>query len=179
LLLVFAASLYSIVDGSGSARFRNPHVLTEPSAWFLHTMMLIVFGLLAGTIARVRFGAGLVRPAQIAVLAGALGCVVLAGMVGQIGYGSTWGFPLADLVWWFDVVMLVVELIATALAIVLGTPGCELGVVAELIEISGTSTPPSATAPPCIIGLHALDEWEHRLSPPEVKSSSRGPASGD
>jgi hypothetical protein len=51
LFTLFAVSLYSIVDGQGSARFRNPHILSEPSAWLLHVTMLIVFVVLVGTLA--------------------------------------------------------------------------------------------------------------------------------
>src|SRR5438128_6355967 len=131
LLAVFAASLYSIVDGHGSARFRNPHVLTEPSAWLLHAMMLIVFVVLVGTIASTLLGTRLVRRTQIGAVAALLGSSVVAAIVGQLAFGSVWGFPLADLVWWFDVVMLAAGFASTALAIVLGTPGCEIGVLRE------------------------------------------------
>jgi hypothetical protein len=62
LLIVFAGSLYSIVDRQGSARFRNPHILTEPSAWFLHLMMLMVFLVLVVRCADADGGACLDRP---------------------------------------------------------------------------------------------------------------------
>jgi len=77
-------------------------VLTEPSAWFLDAMMLIVSDLLVGTIASTLSGSGLVRRAQIGAAAALVGSIVLGGAVGQLAYGAVWGFPLADLVWSFD-----------------------------------------------------------------------------
>ncbi len=163
LLAVFAGSLYSIADRSGSARFRNPHVLTEPSAWFLHAMMLIVFLVLVGTIASAWVRARSVRRTQIGAVAGLLATGMVAAIIRQVAFGSAWGFPLADLVWWFDVAMLAAGLASTALAILLGTPGCEVAALGELLACFRRRPPPGADASPCIVGLHALDEWErHR-----------------
>jgi hypothetical protein len=162
LCVVFAASLYSIVDDQGSARFRNPHILTEPSAWFLHVTMLMVFVVLVGTIASTVAGTRVVFRVQITAVAALLGWGVVAAIAGQLTSGSPWGFPLADLVWWFDVLMLAVGLASTALAVVLGTPGCEIGVLRELAACLRRGRAPSADPSPCILGLHALDEWERR-----------------
>lgn len=60
--------------------------------------------------------------------------------------------------------MLVAGTASTALAIVLGTPGCEFGVVTELVARFRHIPTQSADPSPCILGLHALDEWEHRRS---------------
>lgn len=162
LLGVFGGSLYSIADRSGSARFRNPHILTEPSAWLLHVMMLILFVVLVGMIASVLMDARLVRRTQIGAVAGLLGTGTVAAIIGQAAVGTVWGFPLADLVWWFDVVMLAVGFVSTVLAVVLGTPGCEIGVLAKLVACLRRTPPPSTDAAPCIVGLHALDDWERR-----------------
>lgn len=162
LLAIFAGSLYSIVDGHGSARFRNPQILTEPSAWLLHVMMLILFLVLVGTLAAALVGAFVVRRTQIGAVAGLLGTGTLAAIIGQAAFGSVWGFPLADLVWWFDVVMLAVGVASTALAIVLGTPGCEIGVLGELVACFRRTPPPTNEASRCLVGLHALDDWERR-----------------
>jgi hypothetical protein len=164
LLAIFAGTLYSIVDGSGSARFRNPHILTEPSAWFLHVMMLFVFIVLAGTIAATVRGARLVRRTEMWAIAALVGTGVVAAMVGQLAFGSVWGFPLADLVWWFDTLMLVVGFASTALAIVIGTPGCEFSALSEVLACFRRTPAPSVAASPCILGLHVLDEWERRRS---------------
>jgi hypothetical protein len=156
LLVVFAATLVSIVDASGSARFRNPHILTEPSAWLLHGLMLVVFVALSGTLAPAHDA----RPVQLTAGLALAVVVAVAATVGQSAYGAWWGFPLADLVWCFDVLMLGLEVATTAVAIILGTPGCELGVLLKLLP----HAPASPATSHCVIGLHALDAWEARLS---------------
>jgi hypothetical protein len=165
-LAIFGGSLYSIVDGSGSARFRNPHILTEPSAWLLHGTMLIVFVILVGTIASVLGLRWQAWRAQMAGLAALVASGVIAAIVGEVAYGSVWGFPLADLVWCLDAGMLAVGFGSTALAILLGTPGCEIGVLREVATRFGRTPAPTpsedAEAWPCILGLHALDDWERR-----------------
>jgi hypothetical protein len=171
--MVFAGSLYSIVDGQGSARFRNPHILSEPSAWFLHLTMLIVFVVLVGTLASTLVGTQRVFRVQVAALVALLGSCAVAAIVGSMDFGSFWGFPLADLVWWFDMLMLAVGLTSTALATVLGTPGCEIGVLRELAACFRCTPALSADGSPCIVGLHALDGWERR----RAARSSRGESS--
>ena len=157
-----ALALVSIVDARGSARFRNPHVLTEPSAWFLHALMLVVFFLLVGAIASALADGRMARRIQVASVAAVTGIAALAGGLGHLAHGSAWGFPLADLVWWFDVVVLAQEVVALVLATVLGTPGCEIGVWPELIARARgeRSVPSSGLA--CVVGLHLVDEWEAR-----------------
>jgi hypothetical protein len=91
-------------------------------------------------------------------------------VVGLVFYGSVWGFPLADLVWWFDVLMLAEGLIACTLAVVLGTPGCEIGVWPELTaRLRGRRSAP-ANGLACVVGLHFVDRWEsrHRLRRPRA-----------
>jgi len=58
--------------------------------------------------------------------------------------------------------MLVEGLAASALAVVLGTPGCEIGVWNELRTRArcGSFRPEDGLA--CIVGLHLLDGWEER-----------------
>jgi hypothetical protein len=162
LFMVFAGSLYSIVDGQGSARFRNPHILSEPSAWLLHLTTLVVCVVLVGTLASTLVRTQRVFGVQVAALAALLCSCGIAGIVGQLAFGAFWGFPLADLVWWFDVLMLAVGLASTALATILGTPGCEIGVIRELAARFQRAQVPSADGSPCIVGLHALDGWERR-----------------
>jgi hypothetical protein len=73
-----------------------------------------------------------------------------------------WGFPLADLVWAFDVLMLSETIVALLLAVALGTPGCEIGVWPELIARTrgGRAAPAAGLA--CIVGLHFVDASEAR-----------------
>jgi hypothetical protein len=117
-------------------------------------------------------GTRVVLRVQIRAVTALLGWCVVAAIVGQRASGSLWGFPLADLVWWFDVVMLAVGLASTALAMVLGTPGCEIGVLRELAACFRRGPAPSAEASPCILGLHALDEWERRRTAPRSVADS-------
>jgi hypothetical protein len=157
---VIVLSLGSIVRSDGSARFRNPHILTEPSAWLLHLLMLMAFVLTVGAVSAVLFGGHVARRIQVASFASLVVAVGVAGAVGYVRYGSLWGFPLADLVWYFDVVLLVAELAAFSLAVILGTPGCEIGVWPELISRARGRTAGRTQGLPCIIGIHLVDRWE-------------------
>ena len=158
----FALTLFSIVDSRGSARFRNPHVLSEPSVWFLDALMFVIFVILVGALASALAGARARRPWQVGVVVASMAAVALAAGVGLATHGSAWGFPLADLVWWFDVVVLVEQLIATLLAIALGTPGCEVGVWSDLLARARGHTAPSEQGLACVVGLHLVDAWEAR-----------------
>ena len=155
-------SLASIVGSDGSARFRNPHILTEPSAWLLHVLMLTAFVLTVGALSAVLFGDQVARRVRFAALASAVIAVGVAAAVSYLRYGSLWGFPLADLVWYFDVFWLTVELAAFLLAVILGTPGCEIGVWDELISRARGGTAIRRQGLPCIIGIHLIDRWEDR-----------------
>jgi hypothetical protein len=158
LAAAYAAVLLSIVDSRGSARFQNPHILSEPSAWLLHALMFITFLILVGT---------LVRPAarrrvQVGAFAVSVVVVAIAALIGLLTRGAAWGFPLADLVWLFDVVMLAEGLAATLLAIFLGTPGCEIGVWSELLARARGRDFETQVGLSCVVGLHWLDAWEAR-----------------
>jgi len=163
LAAVSAAALASIVDARGSARFHNPHILSEPLAWLLQGLMLLVFVLLVGAVSSAFVGPRTVSRIQVAAVALLALAIAVAGWWGGIAFGSVWGYPVADLVWWFDVSMLVVELVTALAAVVLGTPGCEIGVAWRLlVRIRGTSPPAAEPWVPCVLGLHLVDEWEAR-----------------
>jgi len=119
-----------------------------------------VFLLTVGVVAAALGGQRLARRSQAVAFAGLLAIVTLAGYVGQVSGGSVWGFPLADLVWTFDVFVLIAELVAFLLAIALGTPGCEIGVWGELIARARGTPPPRTDALACIVGIHLIDRWE-------------------
>jgi hypothetical protein len=159
---LFAYPLISFLGPGWSARFRNPHILTEPSAWFIHALMLVIFVILVGAVAAVLAGPQARRGWQGAALLAALAAVVIAGVVGLVYRGSFWGFPLADLVWWFDVAMLTQQVVATLLAIALGTRGCEVGVWPQLIARARGGSVATEDGLACIVGLHLLDGWEAR-----------------
>jgi hypothetical protein len=155
---VYAATLLSIADSRLSARFRNPHVLTEPAVWLVHVVMFITFVILVGALA----SAATKRRWQIGAVVALAAAVGVAALIGLVTRGAAWGFPLADLVWWFDVLMLVEGLAASALAAVLGTPGCEIGVWNELRTRAGGGSFRPEDGLACIVGLHLLDGWEAR-----------------
>lgn len=157
---IAAIVLASIVGPPGSARFRNPHILTEPSAWFLHGLMLLVFVLTVGAIAAALYGDRIARRAQGASILGIAGVVLVAGAVGAATRGSAWGFPLADLVWYFDVFVLAAEFMAFVLAAVIGTLGCEINVWSELIFRTRGGTAKQTQRLACIVGLDLIDRWE-------------------
>ena len=159
---LYAASLLSIVDRRGSAHFRNPHILTEPLPWLLHLVMLATFLVLVGALASVLVGTGASRRWQLRAVVACVLTVAAVGVVGLVTQGSFWGFPLADLVWWFDVVMLIAGLAVFLLAVALGTPGCEFGILAELFARARWGATRSEEGPTCIVGLHLLDRWEAR-----------------
>jgi len=54
-----------------------------------------------GRLARVLLAAR--RRFQVGTLAAGVAAVVVAALIGVLTRGAAWGFPLADLVWWFDV----------------------------------------------------------------------------
>lgn len=153
-------TLVSIVSSQGAVRFRNPHILSEPSAWFLHAVMFLIFVLTVGVVASALAGDRVARRAQLAAVAIAAGTVVVASAFGLTMHGSVWGFPLADLVWYFDVSMATIELLAFLLAIALGTPGCELGVWPELLARARGRPFNRTDGLACIVGIHLIDRWE-------------------
>ena len=169
---IFGVTLLSIVGPDGSARFRNSHILGEASAWFLHLAMLAVFVILVGAVASALAGPQARGRWQLGSILAVIAGVASAGAIGDVLHGSAWGFPLADLVWWFDVLLLCQQVVATLLAIALGTPGCEIGVWQELIACARGNPAGVGAAVPCVIGLSLIDEWEAR------RASGASPAIG-
>jgi hypothetical protein len=169
---LFAFPLFSILGPGWSSRFRNPHILSEPSAWLVHLLMLVTFVILVGALAAVLLGPQSRTRWQVGALIAAIAIVAVTGSIGYFGFGSFWGFPLADAVWWFDVVMLIEQVVAILLAIALGTPGCEIGVWPELIVRSRGGRPKAENGLACIVGLHLIDGWEAR------RAGARGQAAG-
>ena len=152
-------TLLSIVSSQGAARFRNSHILSEPSAWLLHAVMFLIFVLTVGVVVSALAGDRAASRAQFAAVVIAAGVVAAAGGIGWALRGSVWGFPLADLVWYFDVSMATIELLAFLLAIALGTPGCELGVWPELLARARGRSFKRTDGLACIVGIHLIDRW--------------------
>ena len=159
---VFAATLASIVGPRGPAQFRNPHILSEPLAWLIHTGTLVTFIILVGALAAALGGPRAQRRWQLGAVIASAAAVASAAVIGKTTQGAIWGFPLADLVWWFDVLNLTQLFVAEILATALGTPGCEIGVWSELLARAGWGTARSEDVLACVFGLHLLDGWEAR-----------------
>jgi hypothetical protein len=159
---VFVVTLLSFAGQDGSARFRNPHILGEPLAWVLHLTLYALFVVLVGALAQSFAGPEARRRWQVGAVVASIATIVIAGLIGRVTRGAFWGFPLADLVWWFDVLIVVEQIGAIVLAIALGTPGCEIGVWSHLIAKLGRGTPRSEDTLACIVGLHLIDAWEAR-----------------
>jgi hypothetical protein len=161
LAVIAAVSLYSIADQGGPASFRDPSNLTEPITWVLHAAMFAVFVVLTGQLAAAIAGPAAVRPWQVRALIGLAVVLVAAAGTAWTTSGALWASPLSDVVWGVDAVMLVETIVGLVLAIVLGTPGCEIGVWPELIARVRDGDTPS-TRPICLLGLHFIDDWEAR-----------------
>jgi hypothetical protein len=154
--------LLSFVGPRGSAQFRNPHILREPLAWLLHLTLFLIFIILVGALAQSLAGPGARRRWQAYAVAASIAMVGIAGVIGMFIQGSFWGFPLADLVWWFDVLVVIEQFVALVLAAAIAMPGCEIGVWGFLLARLGRGSARSEDTLACIVGLHLLDAWEAR-----------------
>jgi hypothetical protein len=157
---VYGVSLASILGPTLSARFHNPQILSQPTAWFLHAVMLLTFVLLAGAVGTAFGGAASRRAWQAGAFGAAVVAVVIAEILTISIHGTEWGSPVADAVWWFDAVMLAEGLVATLLAIVIGLPGCEIGVWPWFISRARGRPALPEEGLACVVGLHLLDAWE-------------------
>ena len=184
LAAAMGLSLASIVDQGGVVGFRRPSVLTEPSVWFLDASMLALFAHLVGRLAAALAGARAAPRWQLGALVGLAAALAVAALVGRAVFGAVWGFPLADLVWAFDVAMLVETVVALLLAIALGTPGCEIGVWPELIArarrasriLGRTGLPRRPPLPRCVGGAPPVATRAGRAV---VSGGSRGVVASD
>jgi hypothetical protein len=164
-MLVLAApvfSLVSIADQGGVVAFRGLAILDEFGVWLITGVTIVLFVHLVGELVRALAGDRVAVRARILASLGLALAIAATAAAGQLASGHAWGFPLADLVWWFDVVMLGETIVALALAIVLGTPGCEIGVWTELIYRARGERTRAARWVLCLVGLNLVDEWEAR-----------------
>jgi hypothetical protein len=124
--------------------------------------MVLIFVILVGAVATALGGTAARRRWQLGAIIVLILVVAAAGAIGLRQHGSAWGFPLADLVWWFDVLVLVEQIVATLLAIALGLPGCEIGVWPALISRARGGPAGTDQVLACVVGLHLIDQWEAR-----------------
>ena len=159
LAAVFAYGLATLVDQGGPASVRDPESLTDAPFVVVTIGMVGVYAVFVRELAKLVRGEAFATSAWKVALSLLAVAAVGAAVVGELRSGEVWGSPLSDLVWALDVAMLVETIAALPLAVALGTPGCEIGVWAEIAaRLRGRPASP----PPCIIGLHHLDQWELR-----------------
>ena len=159
LAAVFAYGLATLVDQGGPASVRDPENLTDAPFVVVTIAMVAVYAVFVREVAKLVRGEAFATTAWKVALSLLAAAVASAAVVGDLRSGKVWGSPLSDLVWALDVAMLVETIAALPLAVALGTPGCEIGVWAEIAaRLRGRPASP----PPCIIGLHHLDQWELR-----------------
>ena len=96
LLLAFVYLFFSFVDARGSARFRNPHVLTEPLVWLFTALLYVTFVILVGAVATVVAGPRTRRKWQFGAVVASVVVIAVAAFAGVVIRGSAWGFPLAE-----------------------------------------------------------------------------------
>jgi hypothetical protein len=156
----FAYGFATVVDQGGPASFRDPDTLTSdvPSV-VLTIAMVAVYAVLVGELAKIVAGKTVAKTARSIALVVLGAAAAVAAVFGEVRAGAVWGSPLSDLVWTLDVAMLGQTIVALLLAVLLRTPGCEIGVWGDIAaRIRGRPASP----PICLIGLHHLDEWEAR-----------------
>ncbi|MGH3649055.1 MAG: hypothetical protein ACRDTM_17990 [Micromonosporaceae bacterium] len=104
--------------------------------------------------------AGLFGKAKLADTALAVAAASTAGLA--IAWtGSLWAPPLSWLVWGMGNLLLAVITVTLLVSVFIGTPGCELGVLAEVTPRLRRQVR-RAEVMFCLVGLHKLDAWEAR-----------------
>lgn len=83
-----------------------------------------------------------------------------AAVASLMSNGGIWEPPLTGLLYGFELGFLATVTLAHLTAVVLGTPGCEMGGLAELIHRLRGTQPPNDEPMWCLMGLHHLDQWE-------------------
>ncbi|MPZ89531.1 MAG: hypothetical protein GEU81_16005 [Nitriliruptorales bacterium] len=131
--------------------FASTDPLSDPGLWILTA--LVVYGV-HGTADLVGWGKRAL--AVLAVL------VVASAAVALAVEGTVWTGPLTWLVWGLDVVGVIVVAVLLLVAVGMGTPGCEIGVVREL-DRRRRGEPGEDRPVFCLAGLRALDAWERRM----------------
>jgi hypothetical protein len=162
--------LATLVDQGGPASVRDRESLTDVPFVVLTIAMITVYIVLVGELAKIVAGEAVAKAARTVARVVLAAVAAAAALAGEVQAGAVWGSPLSDLVWALDVAMLLETIVALALAVVLGTRGCEIGVWADIAtRLRGRPASP----PLCIVGLHLLDDWELRRQPARHEDVSR------
>ena len=156
----FAYGFATLVDQGGPASVRDPETLTGDAPFVVLTIAMVpLYAVLVSELAKIAAGEAVAKRARSVALAVLGAAAAVAAIVGELRAGAVWGSPLSDLVWALDAAILLQTIVALPIAIVLGTPGCEIGVWGD---IAARLRGKPASPPICILGLHHLDEWEAR-----------------
>ena len=156
----FVYGFATLVDQGGPAAVRDPDTLTGDAPFVVLTItMVALYAVLVSELAKIVGGEPVAKRARSLALVVLGAAAAVAAIVGELRAGAVWGSPLSDLVWGLDAAMLLQTIVALPIAVVLGTPGCEIGVWGD---IAARLRGEPASPPICIIGLHHLDEWEAR-----------------
>ena len=154
LAVVLGLSAYSLIL-AGHGGFSQPDSAEEPGVWILTGFALFAVRDAAATVFGPRWGER--------ALAGTLALLAVAGVAALAADGSLWAAPVTWPLYVLDLTFAVAIGAAMVVSIVVGTPGCELGAVRELVQrIQGRFDPRQVQAPACGGGLHQLDRWEAR-----------------
>ncbi len=154
LAVLLGLSAYSLIL-AGPGGFSQPDSAAEPGVWILTGFALFAVRDAAATVLGARWG-GRALAGMVALLAGA----VIAALVGQ---GSLWAAPVTWLLYGLDLTFALAIGTAMVVSILVGTPGCELGAVRELVlRLQGRFDPRQVEAHACGAGFHQLDRWEAR-----------------
>jgi hypothetical protein len=154
LAVLLGLSAYSLILG-GPGGFSQPDTAQEPGVWILTGFALLAVRDAAATAFGPRWG-GRALAAIVALLA-------VAGAAALAADGALWATPFTWLLYGLDLTFAIAIGAAMLVSIVVGTPGCELGGVRELVlRLQGRFDPRQVRAPACGGGLHQLDRWEAR-----------------
>jgi hypothetical protein len=139
---------------AGMAWFGQASTPSNPWVW-------VVTGLAASYGLHQLPDSGFGRPWGERVLATVGGLFVLIAVVTLSLHGELWAPPLTTSLYGLNVAFLFVVSLSYLVAVFLGTPGCEVGGLGELIRrIRGVADPANQDAMWCIAGIHGLDKWE-------------------
>lgn len=163
--VVMGALAYDWVE-AGTDWFSRSSTPANMGVW-----AVIILGAYYGLYQLPEFGFGHPWGKRIAAgFAGILGAAAVATIVIE---GKLWAAPLTWLLYSLGASFLIAVAASFTVAIILGTPGCEVGSLAELVRRirfrgRGDARPDAHGPMWCVAGLHHLDRWEagrrHRAS---------------
>lgn len=140
---------------AGHGGFSQPDSAAEPGVWILTGFALFAIRDAAATVFGPRWS-GRALTGMVALLA-------VAGVAALAADGSLWAAPVTWLLYGLDLTFAIAIGAAMVVSIIVGTPGCELGAVRELVlRLQGRFDPRQVQAHACGAGFHQLDRWEAR-----------------